>query len=128
MTEQTGKQLAAITALCILGYLTMRPQKSVRYTKGSGTMTATELAENYKELVSSPIRMFVNPTNETEPETGTPWAVDLAHYTTNYEAVKSQYLKYYAADLSEDLIAWFRPPELSEYVDALWTINKQVMS
>ncbi|WP_353720175.1 hypothetical protein [Dyadobacter sp. 676] len=107
---------------------TSRPRKVSKYVQQAGTMTAIQLAQAYRELVSSPLRVFINPTDESNPETGMPWAVDLAHYTKSYEAVKAEYLKYYGRDLSEDLIAWFYPAELSQYVDALWKAHQQVMS
>jgi len=105
-----------------------RPRKVSKYVQQPGTMTAIQLAQAYRELVSSPVRVFINPTDESNPETGTPWAVDLAGYTKNYEAVKTEYLKYYGRDLSEDLIGWFYPAELSQYVDALWKAHQQAMS
>lgn len=107
---------------------TRKPRKVVKYVQNVGTMTAIQLAQAYRELVSSPLRVFINATDESDPETGTPWAVDLAGYTKNYEAVKAEYLKYYGRDLSEDLIAWFYPAELSKYVEALWSAHQQAMS
>jgi hypothetical protein len=107
---------------------TSKPRKVVKYVQNVGTMTAIQLAQGYRELVSSPLRVYINATDESNPETGTPWAVDLAGYTKNYEAVKAEYLKYYGRDLSEDLIAWFYPAELSQYVAALWKAHQQAMS
>ncbi|GGB98494.1 hypothetical protein [Dyadobacter sediminis] len=128
MNEEQKKGLGLFGMFGAVIYFLTRPRQVARYSQGVGTMTAVQLAESYRELISSPLRVFINPVSEAEPDTGTPWAVDLAKYTKNYEAVKKEYLKYYGGDLSQDLIAWFRPAELSEYVAALWDSNKQAMS
>lgn len=128
MNEEQKKGLGLFGMFGAVIYFLTRPRQVARYTQGVGTMTAVQLAENYRELISSPLRVFINPVNEAEPDTGTPWAVDLAKYTKNYEAVRKEYMKYYGGDLSQDLIAWFRPAELSEFVAALWDSNKQAMS
>ena len=127
MTDEQKKQLAIFGLFGAGVFLLTRPKKEIRYKQGSGTMTSVQLAQSFNELVSSPIRVFINPTDENDPETGTPWAVDLAAYVKNYPAVKSEYLKYYGKDLSAELIAWFSGPELSDFVAALWK-NQQVMS
>jgi len=128
MTDEQKKGLGLFGLFGATVYLLTRPRQVARYIQAAGTMTALQLSENYRELVSSPVRVFLNPKDESRPDTGTPWAVDLARHTKNYDAVKNEYLKYYARDLSEDLIGWFHPAELSEYVAALWDSNKQVMS
>lgn len=129
MTDKQKRALAlfGLGAGAIL-IATSKPRKVIKYVQHVGTMTAIQLAQAYRELVSSPLRVFINPTDESNPETGTPWAVDLAQYTKSYEAVKAEYLKYYGRDLSEDLIAWFYPAELSQYVAALWEAHQQAMS
>lgn len=128
--DDKRKRVLAIfgVSLGIMLVVASKPSKISKYVQQPGTMTAVQLSQSYRELVSSPLRVFINPTDEKNPETGTPWAVDLAGYTKNYEAVKAEYLKYYGRDLSEDLIAWFYPAELSQYVDALWKAYAQVMS
>lgn len=120
------KDIIIVAVVAFIIWLFTRPKTAVRYSQGVGTMTNVQLAENYKELVDSPLRVYINPTDETQPDTGTPWAVDLAGYTKNYLAVKAEYLKYYGGDLTKDLLEWFRPAELSEYVAALW-VNKQAL-
>jgi hypothetical protein len=127
MTEERKKDLIIFAVLGAVIWIFSRPKTSVRYRQEVGTMTALQLAENFKELISSPLRVYINPSDEGQPDTGTPWAVDLAAYVKNYAAVKEEYKKYYGGDLSTDLIAWFRPAELSEFVAALWK-NEQVMS
>lgn len=108
-------------------YLLTRPKKAVRYRQGTGTMTTVQLAAAYRELVDNPLRVFINPTDESDPETGTPWAEDLAAFTKNYAAVKAEYKRAYNSDMSQDLIRWFIGNELPDYVEALWK-NGQVMS
>jgi hypothetical protein len=127
MTEERKKDIIIFAVLGAVIWLFSRPKTSVRYRQEVGTMTALQLAENFKEMISSPLRVYVNPVNADEPDTGTPWAVDLASFVKNYDAVKAEYNKFYGGDLSTDLIAWFRPAELSEFVAALWK-NQQVMS
>lgn len=128
MTDDQKKQLGLLGLFGAAIVLLTRPKQAVRYSQGVGTMTTVQLAENFKELISSPVRIFINPTDESQPDTGTPWAVDLARYVKNYEAVKNDYQRFYGGNLSNDLIAWFSGPELSEFVAALWATNNQVMS
>jgi hypothetical protein len=128
MTDDQKKQLALFGIFGAVVYAVSRPKVVARYRQGRGTMTTIQLVEAYRELVSDPVRVFINPTDENEPDTGTPWAVDLASFTKNYATVKAEYARYYERDLSADLLAWFSPIELSQYVAALWEKNKTVMS
>lgn len=128
MTNENKKQLALFGLFGGAVLLLNKPKTAVRYTQGSGTLTNVQLAQLYKELVGDVLRVFINPTDENDPQTGTPWAVDLAGYTKNYAAVKAEYQKYYGGDMTQDLIKWFTPAELSEYVAALWDKQKQAMS
>jgi hypothetical protein len=127
MNEEKKKGLVFLGILAVIIYFLTRPKVQARYTQGVGTMTPVQLAGNYKEMMSNALRIYINPTDENDPTTGTPWAIDLAHYTKNYEAVKKLYNQYYGRDLSTDLIAWFEPIELSQFVAALQE-NNQVMS
>ena len=127
LTEE-GKKKLAVFGLCgIAVYALTRPKAVARYRQQTGTMTNVQLAQAYRELVDSPLRVYINPTDENDPQTGTPWAEDLAAFTKNYAAVKAEYLRAYGRDMSQDLIAWFIGSELSDYVAALWK-NGQVMS
>jgi hypothetical protein len=128
MTEDQKQQLAILGLIGTVVYVVSRPKAVARYRQGTGTMTNVQLAEAYREIVDKPLRIYINPTDESDPETGTPWAVDLAAFTKNYAAVKAEYLKYYGSDMSQDLLKWFTPIELSQYVAALWDKQKQAMS
>lgn len=125
-----SQKLILVPILGVCAYLLLKPKKkvNVKYAQVAGTMTSIQLAENYKELVSSSVRMFINPTDENDPETGTAWAEYLAEFTKDFEAVKKVYQQYYSKDLSADLISWFSGIELSKYVALLYEKNKQVMS
>lgn len=127
LTDEAKKQLAVFGLFGVAFYALTRPKAVARYRQGTGTMTNVQLAQSYRELVDNPLRVFINPTDETDPQTGTPWAEDLATFTKNYAAVKTEYQKAYGRDMSQDLIAWFIGTELSDYVAALWK-NGQVMS
>lgn len=127
MTEEAKKQLALLGIFGGVIYVLTRPKVAVRYRQQTGTMTTVQLAQAYRELVDSPLRVYINPSDENNPETGTPWAEDLAQFTKNYAAVKSEYQRAYGRDMTQDLIGWFIGTELSDYVAALWKVG-QVMS
>lgn len=127
LTDESKRQLGLFALFGIAAYALTRPKAAVRYRQGTGTMTNVQLAQAYREIVDSPLRVYINPTDESDPQTGTPWAEDLAAFTKNYAGVKAEYQKAYGRDMSQDLIAWFIGTELSDYVAALWK-NGQVMS
>ena len=127
LTDESKKQLALIGVFGVVIYALTRPKAVVRYRQDTGTMTTVQLAQSYRELVDSPLRVYINATDPNNPETGTPWAVDLAQFTKNYAAVKAEYLRAYGRDMSQDLINWFIGTELPDYVAALWKVG-QVMS
>jgi len=127
LTDEGKKQLGLFALFGVAVYALTRPKTAVRYRQGTGTMTNVQLAQAYRELVDNPLRVFINPTDENDPQTGTPWAEDLASFTKNYAAVKAEYQRAYGRDMSQDLIAWFIGTELPDYVAALWK-NGQVMS
>jgi hypothetical protein len=128
----TKKEKQTWTWLAIAGiflYFLLRPKTavrsaSIRYST-TGTMTPKLLAEMYDSLMQDTTRTFI--TDEALGIKDLPWQLDLARYTTNYPEVKAEYLKYYGKNLTDDLIAWLTPPELSDYVAALWK-NFQAMT
>lgn len=127
LTDESKKKLAVFGLFGFAFYALSRPKSVARYRQDTGTMTNIQLAQAYRELVDNPLRVYINPVDESDPQTGTPWAEDLAAFTKNYAAVKTEYKRAYDRDMSQDLIAWFYPAELSDYVAALWK-NGQVMS
>ena len=88
------------------------------------TMTNQQLAGMYRSLIFDGVRTFI--VNEEGIEV--PWQIDLASFTSDYEGVKAEYLKQFGRDLTFDLIDWFSPAELSEYVAALYKNNQQQLS
>ncbi|TDE15294.1 hypothetical protein [Dyadobacter psychrotolerans] len=88
------------------------------------TMTNQQLAGMYRSLIADGVRTYI--TNDEGIEI--PWQIDLASFTGDYEGVKAEYLKQFNRNLTTDLIDWFSPAELSEYVAALYKNNQQQLS
>jgi hypothetical protein len=82
-----------------------------------------QIATMYRELVSSPSRI----TEEIDGK-NVPWQNVLAGYTKDYPGVKAAYLELYNRNLTTDLLDWFYPYELSEYVAELLKNDGQVMT
>lgn len=94
-------------------------------TSVKNTLTPAVLAVQYHSLIEDTTRSFVTDTSLGIIDL--PWQLDLASYTKDYEAVKSKYLGYYGRNLTNDLIRWFQPEELSDFVAALYK-NGQVLT
>ena len=85
-------------------------------------ITNRQIAEMYRELISSKIPMTIEVDGKNIP-----WQLDIASMTNDYIGVKAEYLNLYNRNMTDDLLQWFSPAELSEYVAELWK-NGQVMT
>lgn len=98
---------------------------SANGTASQNVMTPAVLAVQYFSLMANSVRSYIS-----DPDAGIvdlPWQLDLAKYTKDYPAVKERYLFYYDRNLTTDLLEWFTPEELSDFVAALYK-NNQVLT